>query len=67
MEELQEEEALVVVGRGHGTTVEKFDLERRFNYSKNWLDNPHRSPVRQRWIDRLDGIGYFDQPFVGEP
>ena len=62
----KEEEALVAVGRGHGMTVAKFNLERRFNYSRNWLDNPHRSPVRQRWIDRLDSIGYLDQPFVGE-
>ena len=40
---------------------------RRYNYSRNWLDNPHKSPARQRWIDRFNEIGYLDQPGVGEP
>ena len=33
----------------------------------NCLDNPHRSPERQRWIDRFEEIVYLDTPGVGEP
>lgn len=63
----EEIEDLRQVGRKHARTRDKQDLERKFNYSRNWLDNPHRSPERQRWIDRFEEIGYLDQPGVGEP
>ena len=38
----------------------------KFTYPRNWLENPHGSPVRQRWMDRLLEIGFLDQPGVGE-
>jgi hypothetical protein len=38
----------------------------RFIYPKNWLENPHGSEIRQRWIDRFMEIGFLDQPGVGE-
>jgi hypothetical protein len=38
----------------------------QFLYPKNWLANPHDSPVRQRWIDRFLEIDFLDQPGVGE-
>ena len=59
-------EKLLELGKGHARSIERFGCKRKFNYSRNWLDNPHRSPVRQRWIDRFEEIGYLDQPGVGE-
>ena len=59
-------ELLLQLGQGHAGSIQHFDTKRKFNYSKNWLDNPHRNPVRQRWIDRFEEIGYLDQPGVGE-
>lgn len=35
-------------------------------YTKNWLANPERSPVRQAWIDRLNELHYFDAPGMVE-
>lgn len=57
---------ILELGRGHAGSIGNFGCKRKFNYSKNWLDNPHQSPVRQRWIDRFKEIGYLDQPGVGE-
>ena len=60
----EEIDDLLQVGRKH---ARKHDLKRKFNYSRNWLENPRRSPSRQCWIDRFEEIGYLDQPGVGEP
>jgi hypothetical protein len=57
---------LLELGKGHAGSIGHFDCKRKFNYSKNWLDNPHQNPVRQRWIDHFEEIGYLDQPGVGE-
>lgn len=59
-------EKLLKLGKGHADSIKHFDCKRRFNYSRNWLDNPHGSTVRQHWIDRFREIGYLDQPGVGE-
>ena len=63
---VEEIKKLLELGKGHAGSIERFGCKRQFNYSRNWLDNPHRSPVRQRWIDRFEEIGYLDQPGVGE-
>ena len=38
----------------------------QYTYPKNWLANPHSSPVRQSWIDRFLEIDFLNQPGVGE-
>ena len=60
-------EDLRQVGHKHARTRDKQDLERKFNYSGNYLDNPHRTLERQRWIDRFEEIDNLNQPRVGEP
>ena len=60
-------ESIRRLGLGHAGSIKGFGHRRQYNYSRNWLDNPNVSPARQRWIDRLEEIGYFDQPGVGEP
>jgi hypothetical protein len=62
----QDIELLLQLGLGHAGSVKHFDTKRKFNSSKNWLANPHRSAKRQRWINRLEEIGYLDPPGVGE-
>ncbi|NKB69388.1 MAG: hypothetical protein GKR89_20140 [Candidatus Latescibacteria bacterium] len=57
---------LLDLGRGHASSIGHFGCRRKFNYSRNWLDNSRQSPARQRWIDRFVEIGYLDQPGVGE-
>ncbi|HIB86266.1 TPA: hypothetical protein EYO57_03495 [Candidatus Poribacteria bacterium] len=59
-------ELLLQLGRSHAGSINHFDTKRKFNYSKNWLKNPHQSQIRQRWIDRFHEIGYLDQPGVAE-
>jgi len=54
-------EQLKSVGRSHAGSIQHFGLKRQYNYSKNWLFNPHQSQVRQRWIDRFEDIGYLAQ------
>lgn len=63
----QQIEQIRALGLGHAGSINHFKPRRQYNYSRNWLDNPHHSPVRQRWIDRFEEIGYLDQPGVGEP
>ena len=46
--------------------IKSFQPKRQYLYSKEWVSNPHRSPVRQYWIDRLTEVGYFDAPGVVE-
>ena len=41
---------------------ENFAPKEDFMYSKSWIDNPNRSPIRQAWIDRLREFHYFDTP-----
>ena len=60
-------EQLCALGLGHAGSILHFKHLRQYTYSRNWLDNPHKSPVRQCWIDRFDEIGYLDQAGVGEP
>ena len=59
-------ELLVQLGRDHASSIGHFDTKRKFNYSKNWLENPHQSKIRQCWIDRFNEISYLDQPGVAE-
>ena len=59
-------ELLLQLGRSHASSVNHFDTKRKFNYSKNWLENPHQSQIRQCWIDRFNEIGYFDQLGIAE-
>lgn len=58
---------ICALGLGHAGSIGHFKHRRRYNYSRNWLDNPGHSPVRQRWVDRLGEIGYLAQAGVGEP
>lgn len=46
--------------------LEAFQPQRRYLYSARWIANPARNPDRQRWIDRLREVGYFDAPGVVE-
>ena len=62
----EEIEQLKAVGRSHAGSIHHFGLKRQYNYSKNWLFNPHQSQVRQRWIDRFEDIGYLAQVGVAE-
>ena len=55
------------LGLGQAGSIKHFKPRRQYNYSRNWLNNPHDNPARQRWIDRFEEIGYLDQPGVGEP
>jgi hypothetical protein len=57
---------LLQLGSGHAGSIKHFDTKRKHNYSKNWLDNPPKSPIRQRWIDRFEELGYLDLPGVAE-
>ncbi len=57
---------ILKLGRDHARSIDHFDTRRKFNYSKNWLGNPHQSKIRQGWIDRFNEIGYLDQPGVAE-
>lgn len=49
-----------------GYGPKRFDPKRKFLYSRTWLANPNGSPHRQRWINRLREVGYFDAPGVVE-
>ena len=60
-------ERMCSLGLSQVNSITHHQPRRQYNYSRNWLDNPHKSPVRQRWIDRLNEIGYLDQPGVSEP
>ncbi|MCZ6677015.1 MAG: phytanoyl-CoA dioxygenase family protein [Candidatus Poribacteria bacterium] len=60
-------EALRKQGEGNvNAGVKSFNPRRQYLYSKKWVSNPHRSPDRQYWIDRLKEIGYFDAPGLVE-
>jgi hypothetical protein len=63
----EEIESIRALGLGHAGSIKDFKTRRQYNYSRNWLDNPQQSPIRQRWIDRFEKIDYLDQPGVGEP
>ena len=63
----EEVESIRALGLGHAGSIKGFKTRRQYNYSRNWLDNPQQSPIRQRWIDRFEEIDYLDQPGVGEP
>ena len=59
-------ELLRQLGRSHASSINHFNTKRKFNYSKNWIENPHQSTIRQWWIDRFNEIGYLDQSGVAE-
>ena len=44
-----------------------FDARRKHFFPQVWLANAQRSADRQRWIDRLRELGYFDAPGIVEP
>ncbi|MDA0989171.1 MAG: phytanoyl-CoA dioxygenase family protein [Verrucomicrobia bacterium] len=46
--------------------LDAFRPRRDYLYSAQWISNPNRNPDRQRWIDRLRQVGYFDFPRVVE-
>ena len=58
-------EALRKQGEGNAG-VKAFNSKRPYLYSKKWMSNPHSSPVRQSWIDRLTEVGYLDAPGLVE-
>ncbi len=47
--------------------VASFDAKRKYFFSQHWLANAQRNPDRQRWIDRLRELHYFDAPGIVEP
>ena len=63
----EEVESIRSLGLGHAGSIKGFKTRRQYNYSRNWLDNPQQSPIRQHWINRFEEIDYLDQPGVGEP
>ena len=62
----KEIEEMLDLGARHARSVKTYGTKGQFKYPKTWLDNPHNSPIRKRWIDRFYEMGYFDQPNVGE-
>jgi hypothetical protein len=52
--------------RSVDSSVRKFKTKQQHIYSKNWIANPTGSHHRQRWIDRLQEIGYLDAPGLVE-
>ena len=47
--------------------LKAFQPQRQYLYSASWIANPTRNPDRQRWINRLREVGYFEAPGVVEP
>jgi len=39
--------------------IKTFLPRRQYMYSKKWVSNPHGSPARQYWINRLKEVGYL--------
>ncbi len=63
------EEAVALRNQGEGNVsagIRSFMPRRRYLYSRSWMSNPHKSSVRQGWIDRLSELGYFDAQGVVE-
>ena len=64
-----EEELAALRNQGEGNVragLRNFEPKRQYLYSKSWMSNPHGSPVRRAWIDRLTEVGYFEAPGVVE-
>ncbi len=63
----EEESALTAQAANNVAYIrENFSPRQDCFFTKDWLANPKRSPVRQAWIDRLDELHYFDAPGVVE-
>ena len=38
--------------------------KRKYMYPNSWMSNPHASPVRHYWINRLRELGFYDEGTV---
>lgn len=62
-----EEKVLIEQGRMNPKFSYKgFGCKRQYLYPRAWLDNPDHNPDRQRWIDRLNELQFFDLPGTAE-
>lgn len=63
----QETVALCQQGEHASRLQRRAPFGRRYIFPHKWLDNPKGNPDRQRWLDRLHQINYFDTPGLVEP